>query len=175
MPRTINLLHSPLTIPANEDQHLRVIFYEHLELSTGVAFRAHVQRGEQPLGVIESCGTGESRFLPSDLDSFGFRDFDAFVAACLFKGEPATEQQVLEALVDEFEMSLAIGTAIERGKTIARQVGAEGFSTVLTTVRNPRNRQQRAQLAEQLAPEPGQTWEVWTGFRWEQLSQPQPA
>jgi len=171
--RTINLLHSPLTIPADEDQHLRVIFYEHLELSTGVAFRAHVQRGEQHLGVIESCGTGESRFHPSDMESFGLRDFDAFVAACLFKGEPATEHQVHEALVDEFEISLAIGAANEQGRAVAREV-ANGFSITLATVQKPRNQYQRAQIADQLVTEPGQTWELWTGFRWEPLSRPQP-
>jgi len=168
----INLLHSPLAMPA--DQPLTVVYYEHLELSTGVAYRAHVHRSGQQLGVIESCGTGESQFLPADLESYDFKDFRTFVASCLFKGESATDQQVHEALIDEYEVSLAIAAAAERGRLLAREV-TDGFSTTLTTVPRALHPHGHDEAAAQLARLSHRSWEMWTGYRWQRLPQTQPA
>ncbi|MBC3842081.1 hypothetical protein GXW82_23430 [Streptacidiphilus sp. 4-A2] len=168
----INLLHSPLSMPA--DQPLTVLFYEHLELSTGVAYRAHVHRSGQQLGVIESCGNGESQFLPTDLANYDFQDFRDFVSSCLFKGEPTTDQQVHEALINECEVSLAIAVAAERGKLLAREV-TDGFTTTLTTVPRAFHPNGHEQAAAQLAHLSHRAREMWTGYRWQRLPQTQPA
>ena len=173
MADTVALLHSSLTVP--HAYPLTVVFCEYLHLSEGEAFRAHVHRDGDHVGYIENYGDsyGEARFVPLDFDVFGLHDFHRFVTECRSNGEPVSDQQVLAALLDEYETSLALGVQVGRGRTLARQV-ADGYAATFVEVDRPQSRAGRRRLAGQLPSEPGHRWEVWTGFRWEPLEPPPP-
>ncbi|WP_158894613.1 hypothetical protein [Amycolatopsis anabasis] len=79
------------------------------EHSRGVAFRAelhHPQLGM--IGWLENEGVGgATRFAPHDLDRFGWRAMDAYVARCRLDGRPLPlgTEQLLDAVMTEQEVA----------------------------------------------------------------------
>lgn len=178
----VMLVHTDLCVP-----HTRVAVTSLRQLSThnGVAFTAQLSLDGQPLaGTIENNGNGGATALFT-LNGCGFdwRDLAAYAAASRLHGQPATQERVLDALVDEFQIGQEIITAAARGATLARLYDEHGYTRDLHTVTPaPARVADRAALAGRLAAEnpafPGAVWQLWTGSRWEQMTaiptRPQP-
>jgi hypothetical protein len=102
-------------------------------------------------------------------------DWAAYLTACRHHGRPASEAHVLDALVTEYQVALAVRQADADGGALARLLDADGSILRLRPVwPAPRGHAARMHLGELLReqePHPqGHLWQLWTGAAWRHLT-----
>jgi hypothetical protein len=92
------LTHTPgMRIPHDR---LKVTALQQMPTANGVAFTATLALDGQPVGTIGNDGNGGPTALHSPNSLFGWRSMQSYLAGCRYLGEPASEERVLDALVD---------------------------------------------------------------------------
>lgn len=84
----------------------QVVGIDYLETSRGVAFVAKVVLNGKPYGVIENDGNGgATTFTPTDTQEYGTRrrEMERFAAACTHPDTELCDEDVYNALLDEYE------------------------------------------------------------------------
>jgi hypothetical protein len=117
--------------------------------------------------VIRNDRNGGDTALASDPARWGWQRMADYAAASRRHGQPATEQQVLDALFTECEVDHAIRTAEATGGALARLIDTNGTIRELRPITPaPRHLQEVLDLGRTLACGPDQQWEIWTGASW---------
>ncbi|MFD0575200.1 hypothetical protein [Dactylosporangium darangshiense] len=173
----ITLPHSRLRIPA-ELRGLRVTSYRALDTRDGQAFNAVLRLGRDAVGAIRNAGDGGASSYDPNLPSrLGYRELRACVAACRTRsGRRPSEEEFLDALVEEYQGTRRVGQATRAGLSALRMLAplGDGFYTLAVATAQPvRNDADRAELARQLdanmRADDGGHWQIWTGDRWDDL------
>ena len=96
---SVTLVHTPdLRIPHNR---LAVSSLRQMPTHNGVAFVADLSIDGRYAGPIENDGNGgPTEYFGLNSSPFTWQDLHAYVQACRYRGQPASEEQVLQALVD---------------------------------------------------------------------------
>jgi len=181
-PETVTLPHTGLQVPAS---HPQVVSMSSLPTPNGTKLIALVRFDGHDIGAIEGTAGGALWFRPTG-SAFSPARLDAFAAQCRHHGQPLTGSQLLNLLVEEWQISDRLLKAVAEGETVARFVRDNGTQLTLTirvfilpqstglsmAVVVPAG--VVAALAE-VADDPGGHWEVWTGTAWQQLPDPEAA
>ncbi|TDD29626.1 hypothetical protein E1287_30565 [Actinomadura sp. KC06] len=172
----IDLPHSGLSVP-NTDLHV-VEYREEMGLAT-ICITAVLAVGQRIVGTAEHDGGDDdrTRFRPAPDSDFSWQDLEGFAVQCRRHGEPVSVDEVLDCLVDEYELARRLALAEERGKTLARTVLRDGYPESVIDIDPPATAAHRDALAARLAETPlpeGARWEIWDGQRWTALTEPTP-
>lgn len=183
----VTLPHTGIRVP---DLHLRVTSLRELPTPDGVAYTATLRQGPTPVGTIFNEGVGgQTGYHPAAGSPFGHRQLAAVVVASRdADGQPMDEEQLLEALVTEYENAEHVAAAARTGRSPVRLMApigagngpADMYGTVYrTTAAKITTAAQRDALIAVLQHREvvdGAWWQLWTGQRWEDLTAPpQPA
>jgi hypothetical protein len=164
------LTHTGLRVPHDR---LTVTALQQTPTHNGTAYTAEVSLDGAVVGRIRNDGNGGATELYAAHPQFGWREMAAYVADCRRHGRPATGEQVLDALVTEYEVDQAIRDAAATGAALARLVDADGTIVHLKQV-DPIPRQIAAQVevGRLLSREHpgGQAWQLWSRTAWWHLS-----
>jgi hypothetical protein len=168
--RFVPLIHSDLQAPHDR---LRVTALEQRITGDGVAFTAALALDGDVVATVTNTGTGGPTALSGD--AAGRLLVADFVARCRWQGQPATEEQVLDALIDEYDLDRMVTAATRRGDTIARLVDRDGLTRTLRPITDlPPGLPARDALGHQLVAEyrhtPGQLWLIWSSGAWRFLA-----
>jgi hypothetical protein len=155
---------------------LTVTALQQVPTPNGVAFTATLTLDGQPVGTITGDGDGGPTTLHSPNSLIGWRGMQAYLADCRYRGEPASEERVLDALVDEYDLARTVEQAQAGGGTVARLLDEAGFTLAVREVRPaPRGwdalRHLASHLAATAAHPRGHEWLIWTGSSWYTLPQ----
>jgi len=181
----VPLTHTPyLTVPHDR---LRVTSLAHMPTHDGIAFTAELAMDGQYVGTIENHGIGGStHYRALNSSPFNGRHLAAFAAGSRRRGAPVSTEDVLLALIMEFEEAQVLATATGAGRSPLRLMAPAGdgehlanvyYAAHHTTAGNLTTARQRAGLVAALASTPvddGRWWQLWTGERWEDLTPPPP-
>lgn len=107
--------------------------------------------------------------------AFGRDDWATFVAGCRYHGRPASETQVIDALITEYQVEQAVHQAEADGGVLTRLLDEDGAILRLRPVwPAPTRHSARMQLGHRLLledPDPrGHLWQQWTGTDWHYLA-----
>ncbi|MEU7874260.1 hypothetical protein [Dactylosporangium sp. NPDC049140] len=181
---TSNLVALPHTGIQVPDATFRVTTYQELPTPDGVAYTATVHWGSTPVGTIHNEGRGgATRYWPAAGSALDQRSLAEFVAASRgADGRSLTEEDLLEALVTEYEHARHVAHATRTGRSPIQLraplgVGAdEAFYTadrrVVAKVATPEQRAALTARLQRLAVPDGMWWQLWTGQAWEDLTTP---
>jgi hypothetical protein len=171
----ITLPHSGLTVPHT---NLRVTALREVQHAHGVSYTAVLQLGERVVGVAENDGHGGDTVFYArpgqEADAFAERDMENFAAQCRAGGEPVYISDVLDCLINEYDLARLVADAATRGRTLARMLTINGSPFTVVEVDPPTTERQRDVLIAHLDTEDlpaGARWEVWDGQRWTVLIQ----
>jgi hypothetical protein len=153
-----------------------------LPTPNGTTLVALVRFDDRDIGTIEDTTGGDLSFRPAGSADNPAR-LDEFAAQCRHHGQPVTGSQLIDLLVEEWQINDQLLKAVAEGQTVARFVSDSGTLLTLTlrifvppqaTVLSlaavvPAG--VVAALAE-VADDPGGHWQVWTGTVWQQLPDP---
>ncbi len=166
--------HEPLRMPHDR---LTVASINYLQTHRGVAYTAVLHLDGQLVGTIENTGCGGMTTFEPATATFGLPQLIEFAAACRWRGQPVPEDQVLEALITEYETNLQITDAEAAGRALIMLRDGDGHvvATDYSLDRNQPHKPNLRDLARQLteseaAKYPYLTqlvWEIWTGTRWQ--------
>jgi hypothetical protein len=160
----VHLPHSGLRAPHDR---LKVTDLERTPTHNWPAYTATLTLDGQPVGTLRNDGDGGDTVWAGDPDRWSPQAMADYTAACRHRGQPATEGQVLDALVTEADTDQAIRAAQTTGGTVARLCDAEGNIRELRMITPaPRRRTDLSDLGRTLTRRPDQQWEIWTGTRW---------
>ncbi|MEJ3745532.1 hypothetical protein WEI85_19850 [Actinomycetes bacterium KLBMP 9797] len=182
----VPLPHTGLLVP---DHSLGVTGYQELEMARGVAFTATLRQLDTVAGTVENRGIGgATTFVPVTGSPLTHRDLRAYADRCrTASGGPVDEQTLLDALIEEAEISREVAACQEAGAVLLRLVAVDGpdacFGGEVSFIRFRAVREaavastlHRTRLVRQLLadapPGPGQWWQYWTGIRWADLTGP---
>ena len=80
---------------------VRVVSLQQIDTHNGVAYTAQLALDGEVVGTIENDGNGgPTTYYSLNSSPFNWRDLEAFVRQCRRRGQPVSEEQALEALVD---------------------------------------------------------------------------
>ncbi|MEV6932091.1 hypothetical protein AB0M46_47440 [Dactylosporangium sp. NPDC051485] len=171
------LPHTQLRVPHDR---LRVTALQQMSTHHGVAFTATVAFDAVTVGSITNDGNGGATEPYVAHPRFGWRELAAYVAACRRSGAPATEEQVLDALVEEYDTAELIRDATAAGTALVRLRDEDGNTLDLHIIRPVAARDPAtvADLTRHLTeahPHPsGTQWEIWAGTGWRVLGRVHP-
>ncbi|HEY7224661.1 MAG TPA: hypothetical protein VH561_13880 [Micromonosporaceae bacterium] len=176
----VALPHSGLRVPHTD---LHVTSARTLPGSDGEMLHAVLRRNGRVVGHLVNEGRGGPTFFQSTGAGFGWRDLEAFVAACRTPaGDQVPDEHVLDVLVDEYRTTRSVTATTKRNLTPLRlcvlldgltfRVGHAAAKPITTPER-------RARLCAELAHAgtvlDGEWWQLWNpGRGWEDLT-PRPA
>ncbi len=170
----VMLTHTPdLRMPHDR---VRVVSLQQIDTHNGVAYTAQLALDGEVVGTIENDGNGgPTTYYSPNFGPFNWRDLDAFVQQCRRGGQPVSEEQALEALVDEFDLDQIVHHAAADGATVVRLLDEHGYQLDLLIARPaPRSAAQRTGLAGRLLAEhrhaAGVEWVIWSGRCWRYLT-----
>lgn len=171
----ITLPHSGLTVPHT---NLRVTALREVEHLHGASYTAVFQLGERVVGVAENDGHGGDTVFCArpgqGTDAFTERDMEDFAAQCHAAGDHVRVSDVLDCLINEYDLARLVADAATRGRTLARMLTLYGSPFTVVEVDPPTTERQRDVLIAHLDTEDlpaGARWEVWDGQRWTVLIQ----
>ncbi len=174
----VTLVHTPdLRLP-----HDRVAVSSLQQLSThnGVAFVADLTLDGRFAGRIENDGNGgPTTYFGLNSSPFNWRHLAEYVHACRYRGQPVSEEFVLDALIDDFDLGRQVADAAVAGATLVRLLDERGFTLDIQAVRPaPTRAGDRTAIARQLtaqSPYPsGRLWQIWAGTAWQYLTDAHP-
>jgi hypothetical protein len=166
--RWVQLRHSDLRVPHNR---LRVTGVE-VPVHEGGPATATLTLDGVPIGTAEvEAGVSRLRLSDNTLDQ---NEIDQFVAVCRRHGRLACENQVLRALINEYEIDVLISDVEREDATLVRQRDGDGNTNdLLRVVGHPDAASLRATVARYLTRQPhlthGDGWLSWTGGNWRSL------
>jgi len=167
------LTHTPdMRMPHDR---VRVVSLQQMDTHNGVAYTAQLAYDGEVVGTIHNNGNGgATEYHSLNSSPFNWRDLHAFVQQCRRRGEPVSEEQVLDALVDEFDLDHIVRHATADGATVVRLLDEHGYQLDMLTVRPaPTSWQQRDRLGRRLQAEHahphGVQWVIWSGRTWRYL------
>lgn len=172
------LPHTGLRVPHDR---LRVTDLRQMPTRNGVAFTATAAFDGVTVGTITNDGNGGATEPYVAHPLFGWRELAGYVAASRRNGAPAAEEQVLDALVEEYDTAAHVRAATTAGSTAVRLRDDDGNTLDLRTVQPvpPRTPDAVADLTRHLTeafPNPyGTQWQIWAGTGWWVLGQVRPA
>src|SRR5262249_55740523 len=146
----------------------------------GVAYTADLAANGTPVGTIENDGNGgPTTYHALNSSPFNRRNLAEYVRGCRRRGQPATEAEVLHALVDEVHLNQTAVAARASGATLVRLRDEDGHHLDWLAVRPaPTSGAQRDALARRLVgrhPHPrAAQWVIWSGTAWRHLTQVDP-
>ena len=158
--RRTRLEHSGVTVEHSRYQATDLALRPHPRAHGALARTARLVLDQIPVGWIITQPDGADTIL--DTDPSDAADFDRYVAAARYAGQPMTSGQVLDALLFEHTTSRDIGQLVT-GECIVRQVNQLGHPLTQFTV-------SRTQLATELrrrAVPGGGVWKTWTPHGWD--------
>ncbi|MDG4834174.1 hypothetical protein O7627_33455 [Solwaraspora sp. WMMD1047] len=128
---------------------------------------------DTPVAEARTSADGAHLSLPSATFSRG--DWAAYLTGCRQHGRPASQTQVLDALVTEYQVGQAARQAAADGAVLTRLLDADGTILLLRPVwPAPRDHLARRRLGQRLRlrdPHPrGHLWQWWTGTAWHHLA-----
>ncbi|MGI5243343.1 hypothetical protein [Dactylosporangium sp. CA-139066] len=182
----VTLPHTGIRVP---DATLRVTTYQELPTPDGVAYTATVHWGRTPVGTIHNEGRGgATSYRPtagSALDRSGLAEL--IVASRGADGQPLSEEDLLEALVTEYEHAEHVAQAMRAGRSAVQlraplgvglnEVYCTAERRIVAKVTTPAQRATLTAQLQRLAVPDGAWWQLWTGQAWDNLtiaSQPDP-
>lgn len=141
----------------------------------GVAFTADLHLNGTKVGTIENAGTGGATMLYSPNDLFGWRGLRGYAANCRLRGAPIDDEEILNTLVDEYDLGRAINEAARRNGSVVKLVTDDGhlaeFRTTLAVPTTPAARRLLASALARTPPNPfGRDWLLWTGTGWQHVA-----
>ena len=181
---TTQLPHTGLRTP---DDRLKVTSLKTLNTSCGVAHTSTLRRDSKPVGTIENEGRGgmtqfHSKYVRTDPKALTEAALEAYAEQCRTdSGLTVTVEDLLNALVDEFEWSKKADKATRRGDALLRlmevpPVGDDGepfmepYATHERTWGMPAERLDLEQAGKTLmaraTPPPFTWWQVFRGGVW---------
>jgi len=115
----VALPHSGLRVP---DLRLNMSDYQELPMADGVAFTATLRLDGRIVGTVENNGTGgATTYDPVALSPFRRRDVQEYAARCRTSaGHTVLDEDLLDALVTEFQTGQAIAAATRTGRSTVR-------------------------------------------------------
>jgi hypothetical protein len=140
---------------------------------SGTAWAADLTIDRRLAGSIENDGNGgPTTYFGLNSSPFNWQDLLDFVLACRHQGQTPTEEFVLNALVDEYDLAHQVAEALAAHATMVRLL--DGMDQTLQThlVRPiPITRAHWDTIAAQVQALPrsspeGRTWQLWTGDAW---------
>ncbi len=175
----VMLVHTPdLRVPHDR---LKVSSLQQIPTHNGVAFTAELTLDGQYAGTIENDGNGgPTTYFGLNSSAFNGRHLGEYVEGCRHRGQPVSQEFLLDALADEFQLGRQVADATAAGATLVRLLDEHGFTVEMHGVRRaPRSGPDRAALIAELAARPphplGHAWHIWTGTAWRHLAQARPA
>ena len=147
-----------------------------LQTHNGVAFVADLTVDGQFAGRIENDGNGgPTTYYGLNSSPFNWRHLADYVQASRHRGQPVSEEFILDALVDEYDMGQQIADAAASGATLVRLLDENGLIVDIQPVAPaPTTPAERAAIARQLARTvPDATarfWQIWAGTEWQHLT-----
>lgn len=171
------LPHTGLRVPHDR---LRVTELQQMSTRNGVAFTATVAFDGVTVGTITNNGNGGATEPYVAHPLFGWRELAGYVGASRRNGAPATEEQVLDALVEEYDTAEHVRAATASGSAAVRLRDDDGNTLDLHTVRpvSARTTDAVADLTRHLTaafPNPyGTQWQIWAGTGWRVLGRVHP-
>ena len=171
----VPLHHTDMSVPHGR---LKVTDFKTLQTPNGTAFIATLCRDYVVVATIENGGNGGGTWLRPG-PAFNAADMESYVRGCRLRGQTPAREQVLQALVDEYRLGLAIDLALNRDGTLVRLRDDDGNTLAEgTAIPSPRNHEERQQLAAQLRRDhrqPGGTqWQIWRRGAWQHLGRVTP-
>ncbi len=145
----------------------------------GVAFVADLALDGQFTGRIENEGNGGgSVYFALNSSRFNQQDLAEFAAACRREdATPVYAEWLLDALVNEYDLTRQVTAAAAAGATLARLLDEYGLIVELQEVKpRPVTPADRAATAARLAAPgaqfPSARWQLWDGSAWLDLTDP---
>ncbi|MER0477400.1 hypothetical protein ABR737_03310 [Streptomyces sp. Edi2] len=172
---------TPLPLTGLEVPHTRyrITSLQQVTMSCGVAFSANVREGRALVGVIENHGRGGGTwFTPADRT--GRQGMAEFTRTCRWKGEPISEEEVYDHLIDEYDLARTAKQYARKRTSLVRGLDADGYTDHIIEAKVPAVWLARGdypymgQLARGLSryqPAP-EVWQVWDGERWQEIVLP---
>lgn len=168
--RWVQLTHTDMRVP---HERLRVTTLRQHTTANGVAYTATLSLNGTEVGIIENHGNGGQTWLRPARTNLGRSPIDEFTHGCRLRGEPVSEEDVLVALVNEYDTDRIIRAATSAGATVVRLRDAGGHVLDLQLVSG---RVDLATIRAALASAPpqyshagGVEWQIWSARRWRHL------
>lgn len=160
----VRLPHTSLRVPHDR---LKVTDLHKTPRHNWPAYTATLTLDGEPVGGIQNDGNGGDTDLASDPNRWSWQDMVDYAAASHRFGEPASVQQVLDALVIEAEIDEAVRAVEATGGTLARLVDADGaIRDTRPVTPAPRHLQEVLKFGHTLTRGPDEQWQIWTGATW---------
>jgi len=171
----VMLVHTPhLRVPHDR---VTVTGLQQIATHNGVAFTAELALDGQYAGTIENDGNGgPTTYFGLNSSAFNWRHLHDYVQASRYRGQPVSEEFILNALVDEYDFGRQITDATKAGATLVRLLDEHGYTLDIQTARPaPATPAERAAIARQLTAQPardpaGRMWQIWAGTAWQHLT-----
>jgi len=164
------LTHTGMRVPHDR---LRVTSLTRRATHNGEAFVAVLSLDGADVGTIENDGNGGATELYAANSVFDWQRMHGYVTGCRWRGEPMSQEAVLDALVDEHRQDAAVHRAVAWGSTMVRLLDRRGHVVAETQViPAPTTAAGRRHLAAALSGRDGRgaVWQLWTGSRWQTLA-----
>lgn len=172
----IQLPHTGLHVP-----HTRYTLTDFQQMTTrnGIAYNATVNERDRRVGIIENDGNGGATlFFPAT--GADRRAVHEFAAACRMDGEPLTEEEVLDRLIDEHETAVDVAKCARRRASLLRGFDKDEEFVASIVIKVPPVWLDREdspflpRIARDLkVSDPEATaWQFWTGDQWKPLTLP---
>lgn len=182
-PETVTLPHTGLQVPVD---HPQIVSMSSLPTPNGTTLVALVRFDDHEIGTIEGTANGSDLWFRPAGSADNPALLEEFAVQCRHHGRPVTGGQLMNLLVEEWQIDDQLLKAVAEGQTVARFVGDSG--TLLTLSLRVFIQPQAtgltmaavvpadvvAALAE-VADDPGGHWQVWTGTVWQQIPDPEAA
>ena len=173
---TVTLPHTELQVPA---KHPQVVPMSSLPTPDGTALVALVRFDGRGIGTIESGTDGDDLWFRHAETGFSLEWLDDFAAQCRHHGRPITRTQLMNLLVEEWQICDRLLKAAAAGRTLARFVLDESTKGIFQVgVSMPPRTATLTVVATALkliADDPGGQWQIWTGATWQPLPKPSTA
>ncbi len=170
----VMLTHTPdVRMPHDR---VRVVSLQQMDTHNGVAYTAQLALDGQIVGTITNNGNGgATEYYALNSSPFNWRHLATFAQGCRRRGQTMSEEQVLDALIDEFDLDQIVRHAAADDATVVRLLDEHGYQLDLLTARpTPSFAAQRTGLARRLLAEhrhpKGVEWVIWSGRGWRYLT-----
>jgi hypothetical protein len=175
IPETHALMHTGLVMPF---RHPHIVSLRSIPTPNGTALVGILRFAGRDIGTIEDNGTGGGLWFRHVAREYDHRWLDSIAAQCRLNGQPVTRAQLLNLLVEEWQVCDHWLNAIAAGHTLARLIidGATELTTpvhIKTPLRQADLIGLDAELA-QVADDPRGHWLIWNGTAWQPVTDPAP-
>lgn len=170
----VPLVHTPgMRVPHDR---LKLSLLRHWATPDSLAYVAALTLDGQRVGTVGNDGADGGTDLLLTGPDFGDEQWRQYLDQCRYRGQPVTQQRLLDALADEVYLSAAVAQARrDFGGTQLRLVNDDGHTRALRPITPaPRDLRALLELGDELARELATgEWQIWDGHTW--ITVPGPA